>query len=417
MANKKSKSIEESTFGLLEDPDEIRKAEIVVGIPSYNEAETITLPTAMADEGLKTYFKNKSAVIIDCDACSTDHTKEAFLGIKTTTPKIYLTTLPGVTGKGNNVKNLFIMAQRLKAKAVIMVDADLKSITPKWIKMLGEPIFSGFGYVAPLYVRHKYDGTITNNIAYPLSRMLYGRRVRQPIGGDFGFSGRLLPYYLNLPLWSEEVSQFGIDIWMTTIAMMQKLPICQSFMGRPKIHRVKDPGAHLGPMFKQVIGTVFAMMGQFSNHWTRVKWSKPTAIFGFGLGEMEEPPLVEVDEANLYQKFLNGFTSYSNVWEKVLQRENYKKLVEIKELSPALFSIPPLVWCLILIDFAVAYYKAKIAPGVLLEALIPLYFGKTLSFVKKTRQMAIQEAEDQIENECMIFEEAKPYLIRRWSVL
>ncbi|MDQ7837728.1 MAG: glycosyl transferase [Thermodesulfobacteriota bacterium] len=413
----KEKIPEPLTFLGLENPDDLKKAEIVVGIPSYNEAEGIALPTAMADEGLHAYFKTKQAAIINCDACSTDNTKEVFLGVKTATPKIYLSTPPGVTGKGNNIRNLFIMARRLGARAIIMVDADLKSITPKWIKMLGEPIFSGFGYVAPLYVRHKYNSTITNNIAYPFSRMLYGRRVRQPIGGDFGFSGRLLPCYLNLPLWSEDVSQFGIDIWMTTIAMMQKMPICQSFMGRPKIHRAKDPGAQLGPMFKQVIGTIFAMMGQFSNYWSHVKWSKPTSIFGFGLGDIEEPPPLEVNEDNLYQKFLDGFTNYSSVWEQVLQRETYKKLVEIKGLSPGLFNVPPLVWALILFDFAVAYHKAKIDRSTLLEALMPLYFGKTLSFVKKAGQMSIQEAEEQIESESMVFEEAKPYLVRRWSIL
>ena len=98
-----------------------------------------------------------------------------------------MSTPPGVRGKGNNFQNLFRKVVELGAEAVVVVDADLKSITPQWIKHLGEPLFNEFGYVAPLYVRHKYDGTITNSIAYPLTRALYGRRVRQPIGGDFGF--------------------------------------------------------------------------------------------------------------------------------------------------------------------------------------------------------------------------------------
>jgi len=100
--------------------------------------------------------------------------------------------------------------------------------------------------VAPLYVRHKYDGTITNGIAYPMTRALYGRRVRQPIGGDFGFSGDLADVYLKSKTWSQAVANFGIDIWMTTLAINQKVQVCQAFMGRPKIHRTKDPGSDLG---------------------------------------------------------------------------------------------------------------------------------------------------------------------------
>jgi hypothetical protein len=50
----------------------------------------------------------------------------------------------------------------------------------------------------------------------------------------------------------------------------------------------------------------------------------------------------------------------------------------------------------------------------ILNSLVPLYLGKVLSFVKKTERMSNQQAEEQIENECMVFEENKPYLIDRW---
>ena len=177
------------------NPDGIKKAELVVCIPSYNEADSIAYPTAQADNGLGKYFKDRTSVIINCDNNSSDNTGQAFLDTPTSAPKMYLSTPPGVKGKGNNFKNLFKKVVELRAKAVLVVDADLKSITPEWIKHLGEPLFQGFSYVAPLYVRHKYDGTITNSIAYPMTRALYGRRVRQPIGGDFGFSGRLARVY------------------------------------------------------------------------------------------------------------------------------------------------------------------------------------------------------------------------------
>ena len=222
------------------NPMNITHTDIVVGIPSYNEAATISFPTSQAALGLQEHFNHMDAVIINCDNNSTDGTGKVFMNTDTRgIPKIYLSTPKGVKGKGNNFKNLFRKVLELNAKAVVVVDADLKSITPRWIKNLGEPLFNDFGFVAPLYVRHKYDGTITNNIAYPMTRSLYGRRVRQPIGGDFGFSGTLAGIFLKSGLWDEDVSQFGIDIWMTTIAMNEGVPICQAFMGRPKVHNPK----------------------------------------------------------------------------------------------------------------------------------------------------------------------------------
>ncbi|MDT8273002.1 MAG: glycosyl transferase, partial [Desulfomonilia bacterium] len=183
-----------------ENPAGVKNVDIIVGIPSLNEASEIAYPTTQAAHGLKEHFSQMNSVIINCDNNSTDGTGTVFMNTDTLgIPKIYLSTPKGIRGKGNNFRNLFRKAIELDAKAIVVVDADLKSITPRWIKNLGEPLFNDFGFVAPLYVRHKYDGTITNNIAYPLTRCLYGRRVRQPIGGDFGFSGKMAEIYMRSP--------------------------------------------------------------------------------------------------------------------------------------------------------------------------------------------------------------------------
>lgn len=398
-----------------ENPDHITKADMVVGIPSFNEAPLIPYPTQQAGLGLKQFFPDKDSVIINCDNNSQDGTKEAFFRTETEVPKLYISTPEGVRGKGNNLKNLFKKVCELEAKACIVVDADLKSITPKWIRHLGEPLLQDFGFVAPLYVRHKYDGTITNNIAYPLLRSLFGRRVRQPIGGDFGFSAELAKVYLDPPLWDEKVANFGIDIWMTTIAISQNVPISQSFMGRPKIHKPKDPAADLGPMFRQVVGTMFSMMSKFAETWKTIKWSKPTAIFGFGLGEVELPPPVEVNKSALFQKFHQGIEAFSDLWKAIIEPENFSKLNEVIGMSPNGFDFPSDLWAKILFDYALACRDRKEEEGTIVDSLIPLYYGKTYSFVLKTEEMSTQQAEEYIEEMCMVFEEARPYLDERWT--
>ncbi|MBU1277190.1 MAG: glycosyl transferase [Proteobacteria bacterium] len=400
---------------LEENPQNITSAQMVVAIPSYREAKLIGYPTTQAAQGLKRFFGDKDCVIINCDNNSDDGTKEAFFAAETEdVPQIYISTPPGVRGKGNNFQNLFRKVVQLGAEAVVVVDADLKSITPQWIRHLGEPLFNDFGYVAPLYVRHKYDGTITNSIAYPLTRALYGRRVRQPIGGDFGFSGELARIYLASPSWTEAVSQFGIDIWMTTLAMNNNVPICQAFMGRPKIHKPKDPGSDLGPMFSQVVGTIFELMVHSAGYWMRVKWSKPTSIYGFGLGEVEMPPPVKVNQDKLAQHFRQGMGTYREAWREILTEPIFRKVEEVANLPEEHFDFPTQTWAKLLFDYAEAYNRKIMDSQHLLDSLIPLYFGKTLSYVRKTERMSVQQAEDFIENECMVFEETKPYLVDHW---
>ncbi len=401
---------------LEENPQRVTEAEMVVAIPSYQEARLIGYPTTQAALGLKRYFNDRSSVLINCDNNSQDGTKEAFFAADTEgVPRIYLSTPPGVRGKGNNFRNLFRKVVELKAKVVVVVDADLKSISPQWIKHLGEPLCNEFGYVAPLYVRHKYDGTITNSIAYPLTRALYGRRVRQPIGGDFGFSGDMARVFLASPTWSEAVAQFGIDIWMTTLAMNNNVPICQAYMGRPKIHKAKDPGIELGPMFSQVVGTIFQLMNHTTGYWMRVKWSKPTSIYGFGLGEVEMPPPVKVSEDKLAANFHEGFDTCREIWRRILSPDIFNKVLEIGQLPKEQFDFPTQLWAKTLYEYAASYHHRTVDEQDLLNSLIPLYFGKTLSYVRKTERMSVQQAEEFIENECMVFEETKPYLLDRWG--
>jgi len=303
---------------IVENPESVDSAEIIVGIPSYNEATSIAFPTDVASRGLLTYFPNKKSVIINMDNNSPDGTKDVFMKTPTKVPKIYISTPERIKGKGNNIKNLFEAAVELDAKAVVVVDADLKSITPQWIQYLGEPLYTGFNYVSPIYVRHKYDGSITNHIAYPMLRTLFGLRVRQPIGGDFGFSGRIARAFLSEKLWNDRIANFGIDIWMTTIAIARRFKVCQTFLGSPKTHRTKDPAKDLGPMFKQVIMTLFDLMIDFEYFWKDTSASLPSSIFGFGLGVDEKPPDVHVNKDALYQSFLSGFDRYGELWDCLL---------------------------------------------------------------------------------------------------
>lgn len=397
-----------------ENPEGITHADFVVGIPSYEEAESIAYPTMQADKGLSKFFADLDAVIINCDNNSPDETREAFLATRTENPKIYLSTAEGVKGKGNNFRNLFQKALELSAKAVVVVDADLKSITPEWIRNLGQPLFEDFSFVSPLYVRHKYDGTITNNIAYPLTRTLYGRRIRQPIGGDFGFSGQLAEVFLESDSWTDAVSQFGIDIWMTSIAMLGREPVIQSFMGRPKVHKPKDPAADLGPMFANVVGTVFDLMCRYEDFWREVKWSRPTAIFGFGLGEVEIPPDVQVDVRKLEDKFRSGIAGHWDFYRDILPSGMFAKLEEVAALPLQEFELPSALWAMLLYDFALQYRNGPDLRSTLLTALIPLYHGKTLSFVLETEPMNTQQVEELIEDQCVQFEKCKRYLLERW---
>jgi glycosyltransferase involved in cell wall biosynthesis len=400
---------------IIENPEGVKKAEVVVGIPSYKEADSIGFVVSQVDEALKRFFGRKDAVIINVDNNSPDDTKGAFLNCQTRASKLYISTPEGVKGKGRNIRNLFEAGVELGAKAIVMVDADLKSITPQWIQFLAEPIYMDYDYVIPIYVRHKYDGTITNNITYPLTRVLYGQRTRQPIAGDFAFSGKLARAYLTEKTWNDHVSEFGIDIWMTTTAMARGFKVCQTFLGAPKSHRAKDPSAHLGPMFFQVVGTVFSLAVDYEYLWKDTQESMPTSIFGFGLGVKEDPPNVQVNTGNLFRSFLDGRQEHKPIWDKVIAPLNLDDLMQLEEMAVDEVKFPADLWARILFDFIVAFRDELADRPALLNALIPIYYIRTLGYVNETRDMETKEAEEFLESECRTMEDEKYYLIAKWN--
>jgi glycosyltransferase involved in cell wall biosynthesis len=400
---------------IVENPKNVENAEIIVGIPSYNEADSIAYPTDVASRGLINYFPEKKSVIINVDNYSPDGTIDAFMKTPTKVPKIYISTPKGIKGKGNNLKNLFEAAVELQAKAVVVIDADLKSITPQWIQYLAEPIYAGFDFISPIYIRHKYDDSIANHIGYPLLRTLFGLRVRQPIGGDFGFSGRMARVFLSEKLWNDRVANYGIDIWMTIIAIARRFKVCQTYLGSTKSHRKKDPIKELGPMFKQVVMTIFDLMIEFEYLWKETSKSLPSSIFGFGLGDNENPPAINVNKDALYNSFLSGFDSYNNIWEKVICQPELIELNKVRELSKDKFYYHSDLWARTLFDFAISYRNNELPKEKIIEALIPFYHSRLLSFVNKTSHMKIKECEEYFESIMRVFESEKYYLIKRWD--
>jgi len=411
--------------------ERIGKTEILVGIPSYNNERTIGHVVRAVQYGLAKYFPKFKAVIMNSDGGSTDKTREI---VKKTSVYTDLDTIliehsvhpaasfstayrGGIPGKGSAYKAIFETACKLRAKGCVLVDSDLRSINPEWVELLAGPILlKGYHYVSPLYSRHKYDGTITNSIVYPLTRALYGRRIRQPIGGDFGVSKKMIKSYLAKDVWGTDVARYGIDIWMTTVAINEGAKICQSFLGA-KIHDVKEPGQVLGPMFKQVINTLFYLMCDYEEHWKRVIHAKPTAIYGFRSETPPEP--VSVNLNSLIEKFKKGVEGNKEYWLTFLPLQRVKELEEISFTSLTKFNFPPELWVKIIYDFAVAYHQIRLSSrnelDKLVNSLIPIYFGRTASFIIETEDIPTYEAEDKIEHLCDKFEELKPYLIERWD--
>ena len=415
------------------------RADIMVGIPSYKNAATIGHVVRAAHAGLVQYFPDHRPVLVNADAGSPDGTGRIVIEIE---PPDYVESIllvrpankldrvtltypeiDGVGGKGAALRTIFAMAAALDVEALVVVDSDLRSIAPEWIELLAGPILKGgYDFTAPLYSRHKHDGTITNTFTYPLTRALYGLRIRQPIGGDFGLSGDLVRSLLARDDWTPDVSRFGIDIWMTTAAITGGFAVCQARLGA-KVHDPKDPGADLGPMFRQVVATTLRLAVAHADKWLDVHGSHDIPAYGFE--RIADPLPLPVDGVRLLRSFAEGAATHADAWRARFSQATGEALLALAERAGAVaaaadvsgadaFRLPDALWAATVFD---ALLAARADPGgieALTDALAPIYFARVASLTGEARDMETDEAETLVERQARAFELAKPDLVERW---
>jgi len=360
-------------------------------------------------------------VLVDSDGGSEDGTREAFAAAPAPAagdgePVTRLVVrYRGPSGKGSAFRTIFHVAARLGAQACAVVDADLRSVTPGWFARLLNPVVEdGVDYVAPLYSRHKFDGTITNSIVYPLTRALYGARLRQPIGGDFGFSTRLARHWLAQDVWSTDVARFGVDVWMTTTAIAGGFKTAQAFLGA-KIHDPKDPGQQLAAMLVQVVGTSFRLMETYAPLWHEAPIPRSPRTYGVPHPVALEPVAVHLD--GMVSRFRQGVADLARIHDVALSPATARDVRAIAA-GGGPGGAPPFpddAWCRVVYDFAAAHHRRRMPAELLLSALVPLYLGRVASFVERHAESGPSEVEDAIELLCAAFLAERAYLVARWE--
>lgn len=324
--------------GIYDDVDEVIKglgsADVVVGIPSRNVAHIVNYVIYNVALGIKKYYGTINAAILVCDGLSSDGTPKV---IKVFRKYLDLPTyvLPNIVskGKGGALRTIIELVHRYSdSKALLLIDSDLRSITPEWVPLLLEGA-KRYGFVTPLYKRHKFDATITNFVARPITSMAYGIDIKQPIGGDFGLSRGLVNALAKAPWGLNPWSYFfGVDIFITHTALAKGFTVCEAFL-KAKIHEPKDPAKELKGMFMEVTGSLFTSLKIYEDSWVSKEVSgltEPPLI-----KEPEPPDMppweVKISKGRALKVFREGLLKFKEVLSKSLTTDLLRTVYKSKE--------------------------------------------------------------------------------------
>jgi len=381
-------------------------ADILVVIPSYNSAATVAYVVSTAARGLKQFFPEGEHLILVSDGGSVDGTLEVVKSLRVEGVKVSAEHYTGPSGKGSAIFYGLEKAAEAGFDAVIMLDSDLRSVEPWWIKLLGRTA-QDYDLITPLYARHKHDGTITNCLAYPIVRAIYRARVRQPIGGDFGIGRKLASLLLERrENFEPSVHGFGIDFYITSTALAENMRVAQADLGT-KLHEAKDPSVHLRRMFFEVAETVIKTTLEYKDSWSRIVKKKEVGFLRWKY-TWKCPQQVVVDVDKACDRFIMEIEKCSTMLERVLG-DMFSDLVGVKGSIRAreLRAFPDELWARAVYLHMAAYRKFG---REVLEGLYALWLGKVASHILDTLTVDDHRAEKRVEEYVQAFEKERSFL-------
>jgi hypothetical protein len=402
----------------------VGEVDILVGLPTHNNAKTIGSVVHAIQSGILRGFPRERAVIINADGGSRDGTPELVTGVSIDdarpASKLYaLRTLHSISTKygsspasGVAFRTILAAAELLRAKACVVMSPESVNVEPEWISKLLRPIYNdGFDLVTPTYRRHKFEGLLITNLLYPMTRALYGLRIREAYSPEFGFSGRFGSQFLAQNAWHDGSDGAGAALRFTLAAITGRHLICQSFLGE-KIH-IERSAADLVPALRQTAGALFSALEPDFPVWSDVAGSRLPPTTGTDHEALLDP--LRVNRKRLREMFSTGVAELESVLQSILSPSTSAELQHIARLGEEEFHYSTELWARTVYEFAASYQKSVISRDHIIQALAPLFRGRALTFLLENRNASADDVENSIEGLCLEFEKLKPYLLQLWK--
>jgi hypothetical protein len=415
--------VEEETFlkdDFLRQLINVGEVDILVGLPTYNNAKTIGSVVRTIQSGLLRGFPRERAVIVNADGGSRDGTPEMVTGIsiddvRPASNQYALRTLHSISTRyasspvgGVALRTILTAAELLRAKACVVISPESVNINSEWLSKLLCPIYrDGFDLVTPTYRRHKFEGLLMTNLLYPIIRALYGAKIREPYAREFGFSGRLGRQFLDQNGWN---NGFGVGLSFTLAAITGGHRICQSFLGEKE--RVERRAADLVPTLRQTVGALFSALESDFPIWSTVA-STQTVPIESGPEVLLDP--MRVNRKRLREMFSSGVAELESVFRSILSPSTLADLQQIARLGEEKFYYSAELWVRTVYEFAASFQKSVISRDHIIQALAPLFRGRVFTFLMENRNASANDVENNIEGLCLEFERLKPYLLQMWK--
>ena len=313
----------------------------------------------------------------------------------------------GILGISETYQSVFSAAEKLQARGCCIIASKLGIVTPPWAWRIAQPLFeSQADLVLPHYARSKFEGLLNASILAPMMRALYGKRVYNPMGPDFGVSQRLFQKMLVKAGGNHLNSMASL----TPTALCHNLEIIEVHFGS-RVYPATDWN-NMSSVLTDVLTPVFVDMERNAPFWQRTRVSVPVRVIGQPLPLDQDS--TAVDTHSMLESFQLGNRELQEIWSLVLPPASLFELRKLSRLPAEQFRMPDELWVRIVYDFALAHRLRTISRDHLLRSMTPLYLGWVASYARDLTVAGAMLPERRLERLALAFEAGKSYLVSRW---
>jgi hypothetical protein len=388
---------------------QVGRADLLIGVPAAVPSDELRERTARAMERLSTL---SARTVIAYPGANALEAAEDDQGVMQGDPVQFFHYAPAQAGTGGlpwlemsgAYRTLFALAESLEVRTCIVVAPDLLAMEGNTLHtMLDAVVEKQADLAMAVYPFSKFDGLLNTSILAPLSRALYGRRVRYPLAADFAASSKLFARF------SESVGGQSV-MWPASEAALAEAQIGQVHVNVN--HAAQTGGQDLSSVLSELVGSLFLQMEDTAASWQRIRNSQPLPVYGSAAASAPDGHSVDVQP--MLDSFHLGSRNLGEVWSLVLPPVTLLELKRLTRLGADQFRMPDELWARIIYDFALAHRLRTINRNHLLGALTPLYLGWVASYALEVGKATPAAAEMRVEKLARAFEEVKSYLVSRW---
>jgi hypothetical protein len=314
----------------------------------------------------------------------------------------------GLPGKHTALRTLFAAAELTQAKVLVVIDPGGPTTSQERVTELIAPIArSDVEFLAPRYRRHPRDGILITQLVRPLVRAVYSISLDEPLGAEFGCSGRFASHCLEQDIWNHESARFAIDLWLRTEAAAERFPVGQIW--RP-LTMPAGSRATLRDVVHQVVLSVAQCLRAHESYW--LKANVIAELRTWGVDPVVTPDVSPWDYQALAEQARRDIAEIKPLLEDVLEPGLFVRVMD--NVSGTTARLDEDLWVRTVYGFATAIQHGRAAVDHLADMFAPLYMWRAAAFMAETAPESPATVQGRLDALSEAFQRLKPALVASW---